>query len=95
MRKLFHNWSYMKKAKIEALARQLYDKFVGHQIWDQAYKTYPEYNDMGEDTDNATEMILDFILDETRDLSNVKKLNEKESDYLRQCIEESIFAGLT
>ena len=85
----------MKNKDIEKLAEKIYDDFVGHDIWEEAYKTYPDYNGVGEDTDNATEMILNFILDNTQKDKKVKKLSDDEEAYFRQCLYESIFAGLT
>lgn len=74
------------------IAEALYDKYANEDnaIWDEARELYPEYNEGGEDTDEAAIMILDKIKED-----EAFKMLGIRTEQVELLLGEMIYAGLT
>lgn len=95
----------MKLEQIKALypdAESFYDAFTqsefGKEIWEDAWRDHPEFNDGGEDMDNATDDIL-FGMREWISELGIDDSEDEDADVWFESmydeLAESIMAGLT
>ena len=78
--------SITKDELVEGVVQEIYSSDVVQEAFTEAWELYPDYNEMGEDTERAVDHIVSAA-DNHFPLMNVDEIREKVS--------ENIYAGLT
>lgn len=83
-----------KKTPLQ-IAEEVYDDEDGPRpgAFEHAWACWPDFNDGGEDTDNAQDYITEELVEEVD--KRYPKLIEKQQEKVRDWISEMVYAGLT